>query len=175
MKNIFRVKISFFLSFLKHKSILAILVGIILATSFSVFSVAQQAQFEEAYLSPPASVQEILNRDRHYDVLNAFSPDGDHFMIPIRAEFSSLKLMAQKTYRLAMLELCPDVNREWRLSTTGIKGLKIYSLSQRKSWAVQIPDGIFISDMTWSPHGEKIAFLAHLKPVSYTHLRAHET
>ncbi|MFQ5722219.1 MAG: S9 family peptidase, partial [Candidatus Aminicenantales bacterium] len=127
------------------------------------FLTAQQAQFEEAYLLPPTSVQEILNRDRHYDVLNALSPDGHHFMIPIRAEFSSLELMAQKTYRLAMLELCPDVNREWRLSTSGIKGLKIYSLNQRKSWPVKLPKGIFISDMTWSPQGKKIAFLAHLK------------
>lgn len=124
---------------------------------------AQQEQFEESYLLPSESIQDILNRDRHYDTLNAMSPDGDHFMIQINGEFSSLELMAQKTYRLAMLEFCPDVNREWRLSTYGIKGLKIYSLSQRRSWEVELPKGIFISDMTWSLDGKKIAFLAHLR------------
>jgi len=163
MKRIFKLGIRMFSPFLKPYSIWLVFLGIILAASLPAFLTAQQAPFEESYLLPPASVQEILNRDRHYDILNALSPDGDHFMIPIMIEFSSLELMAQRTYRLAMLEVCPDVNREWRLSTYGIKGLKIYSLKQRRSWSVQIPEGIFISDMTWSPEGKKIAFLAHFK------------
>jgi len=163
MKRIFKLGGRIFSLFLRPYPIWLIFLGIVLATSSPVFLTAQQVQFEESYLLPPTSVQEILNRDKHYDILNALSPDGDHFMISIRAEFSSLELMAQPTYRLAMLELCPDVNRERRLSTSGIKGLKIYSLKQRKSWPVQIPEGIFISDMTWSPEGKKIAFLAHLK------------
>jgi len=140
-----------------------ILCGIALFLFGSSSLAAQQEQFEESYLLPPELVQDILNRDRHYDTLNAMSPDGDHFMIPIDTYFSSLELMAQKTYRLAMLEFCPDVNREWRLSTYGNKGLRIYSFSQKRSWDIQIPEGIFISDMVWSPEGKKIAFLAHLK------------
>ncbi len=118
----------------------------------------QGNQFKEAYLKPPASVQDLLTRDRHYDTLNNLSPDGTHFLIPISSQFSSLKLMTQKTYRLGMLEICPDVNREWRLSTYGTKKLKIYSLSQRKSWNIGLPENIFVSDMTWSQDGKKIAF-----------------
>jgi len=121
----------------------------------------QGNQFKEAYLKPPASVQDLLTRDRHYDTLNNLSPDGTHFLIPISSQFSSLKLMTQKTYRLGMLEICPDVNREWRLSTYGTKKLKLYSLSQRKSWNIGLPENIFVSDMTWSQDGKKIAFLAH--------------
>lgn len=119
-------------------------------------------QLAEAYLLPPESVQDILTRDRHFDVLNTVGPDEEHFMIPIRAEFSSLELMTQKTYRLGMLEICPQVNRDWRLSTYGIKGLKIYSQKKKKSWRINLPDSIFISDMTWSPDGKRIAFLTHL-------------
>ncbi len=118
--------------------------------------------YKEDYLLPPDLIQDILDRSSHYDTLDTLSPDKTHFMIPIDAEFSSLELMTQKTYRLAMLEFCPDVNREWRLSTSGTTGLKIFSLEQKKSWMVDLPDNIFISDMTWSPDGEKIAFLAHL-------------
>lgn len=123
----------------------------------------EQRQYEESYLLPSELVQDILKRDRHYDMLEAMSPDGDHFLIPIQPYFSTLELMAQKTYRLAMLEFCPDTNREWHLSTQGIKGLKIYSLSKRKFWQVELPEDIFVSDMMWSPEGKKIAFLAHLK------------
>ena len=123
----------------------------------------EQRQYEESYLLPSELVQDILKRDRHYDMLEAMSPDGDHFLIPIQPYFSTLQLMAQKTYRLAMLEFCPDTNREWRLSTQAIKGLKIYSLSKRKFWQVELPEDILVSDMMWSPEGKKIAFLAHLK------------
>lgn len=119
-------------------------------------------QFKEGYLLPPGPVKDLLLRDRHYDTLNNLSPDGDHFLIPVAAQFSSLKLMSQRTLRLGMLELCPDVNREWRLSTAGNTGLKIYSLRQRKSRSIDLPANCFFSDMTWSPDGKKIAFLAHL-------------
>jgi dipeptidyl aminopeptidase/acylaminoacyl peptidase len=126
----------------------------------------QDNLYKEDYLLPPGLIQDILTRSSHYDTLNALSPDRTHLMIPIDAEFSSLKLMTQKTYRLAMLEFCPDVNREWRLSTSGTKGLKIFSLEKKRSWMVDLPENTFISDMTWSPDGKKIAFLAHLPQVS---------
>ncbi|MFW6139777.1 MAG: prolyl oligopeptidase family serine peptidase [Acidobacteriota bacterium] len=130
----------------------------------SGWSFAQEKEpYKEAYLKPDESIQDILTRDRHFDELDALGPDGIHFMIPIQRQFSSLELMSQKTYRLAMLEFCPDVNREWRLSTYGTEKLKIYSLEKRDFWMVDLPGDILISDMTWSPDGEKIAFLAHLE------------
>ena len=137
------------------------LFSITLVTGLS-FSQDKNA-FKETYLKPDESIQDILTRDKHYDELQALGPDKIHFMIPIQRRFSSLELMSQKTYRLAMLEFCPDVNREWRLSTSGTKGLQIYSLEKRDSWMIDLPEDILISDMTWSPDGKKIAFLAHLK------------
>ncbi len=118
--------------------------------------------YTEDYLLPPELVQDLLSRSNHYDTLDNLSPDGVHLMIPVDGEFSSHELMTQKTYRLAMLEFCPDVNREWRLSTYGITGLKIFSLDRKKSWMVELPEHCFISDMVWSQDGKKIAFLAHL-------------
>ncbi|MFC2169898.1 prolyl oligopeptidase family serine peptidase [Acidobacteriota bacterium] len=151
-----------FSSFLTGIFLRVCLLGVFLIFINTVSFPAPQ-QFEESYVLPAESVQDLFERDKHFDVLKAMGPDGDHFMIPVNSELSSLELMAQKTYRLAMLEFCPEVNREWRLSTYGTKGLKIYSLSQRKGWEVQLPKRIFISDMAWSPDGKKIAFLAHLK------------
>jgi dipeptidyl aminopeptidase/acylaminoacyl peptidase len=150
-------------SFHKTSSLSKVLqfIAILILVSVSV-SADQNDLYKEDYLLPPDFVQDILNRSSHYDTLDNLSPDGVHLMIPVDADFSSLELMIQTTYRLAMLEFCPDVNREWRLSTSGTKGLKIFSLEQKKSWMVELPDNIFISDMIWSPDGKKIAFLAHL-------------
>ncbi len=118
--------------------------------------------YKEGYLKPPELVQDFMNRDGHTDALNNISPDGIHFMIPMSDYFSSLKLMTQRTLRLGMLEICPNVNRTWRLSTYGNRSIKIYSLEQKKSWMIQVPDNAFVSDMIWSPDGKKLAFLAHL-------------
>lgn len=130
-----------------------------------VLSVAAQAQedlYSEKYMMPPDIVQGILTRDAHTDSLQNLSPDGKHFLIPVSPYFSNFNLMSQKTYRLGMLEICPEVNREWRLSTYGTQGLRIYSLDKRESWLIELPEDIFVSDMTWSPDGKTIAFLAHL-------------
>ncbi len=118
--------------------------------------------YKDGYLKPSELVQDFMNRDGNTDTLNNMSPDGIHFMIPVSDYFSSLKLMTQRTLRLGMLEICPDVNRSWRSSTYGNIGIRIYSLEQKKSWMIQVPDNAFVSDMVWSPDGKKIAFLAHL-------------
>jgi dipeptidyl aminopeptidase/acylaminoacyl peptidase len=128
----------------------------------SVRAEEAELKFEERYLLPPQEIQDILIKDKHYDTLNALGPDGEHFMIPVSGEFSNLKLMSQRTLRLGMLEICPDVNREWRLSTSGTERLKFFSLTRKQSWEAEIPKGTYISDMTWSPDGKQIAFLAHL-------------
>ncbi|MFW6160604.1 MAG: S9 family peptidase [Acidobacteriota bacterium] len=136
---------------------------VLILFNFSLSLKGQEKLYEESYIVPPETVQELLQRDRHYDMLNNISPDGRHFFVPVEEEFSSLNKMAQRTLRLAMLEFCPDVNREWRLSTYGIKGIRIFSLFEKKFHNIELPPDILVSDIVWSPDGKKIAFLAHLK------------
>lgn len=121
-----------------------------------------QSMTDDRYVLPSESVQDLFRRDKNLARLDRLSPDGDHFVIPHFQELTDLKLMSQRTLRLAMLELCPDTNREWRLCTYGNDGLAIYSLKERRSYPVKVPPGAFVSDMRWSPDGSKLAFLAHL-------------
>jgi dipeptidyl aminopeptidase/acylaminoacyl peptidase len=114
------------------------------------------------YVLPPARVQEILATDKNYATLDYPSPDGDHFLIPIETELSTLDLMSRGTYRLAELELRPATDRLWHLDTYGIHDFRFYSLSGRRYIEVDLPEGSFASDFTWSPDGARIAFLHHL-------------
>ena len=123
--------------------------------------VGAQSMERDGYVLPPASVQELFRRDKNIATLDRLSPDGDHFVIPKFQELTDLKLMSQRTLRLAMLELVPAVNREWRLATYGNEGLSFYSLKERRSYPVKTPAGAFISDMRWSPDGSQLAFVAH--------------
>ena len=114
------------------------------------------------YVLPPASIQQVFETDKNYATLNYMSPDGDHFVVPHVTELSTLDLMSRETYRLAELELRPQTDRLWHLDTYGIDGLRFYSLSGRRFVDVDLPEGSFASDLTWSPDGSRMAFLAHL-------------
>ena len=87
-------------------------------------------------------------------------------MVPVFEELTDLKLMSQRTLRLAMLEIVPDVNREWRLATYGNKAVHLYSLADRRMYPVQIPAGSFASDFRWSPDSKQLAFILHLPTAS---------
>ena len=114
------------------------------------------------YIVPPPEIAEILGSDKNYAELSYASPDGVHFLITDETELSSLELMSRETYRLAMLELRPRTDRTWRLDTYGIQDVRFYSLEERELVEVELPEGAFASDFTWSPDGSEIAFLAHL-------------
>lgn len=129
-------------------------------------AIARQGMAQDRYVLPPESVQELFQRDKNLPKLDRLSPDGDHLIIPLFQELTDLKLMSQRTLRLAMLEFVPAVNREWRLATYGNYGLNIYSLSQRRTYPVTLPANTFVSDMRWSPDGSQLAFIAHLPAAS---------
>lgn len=125
-----------------------------------------QSMERDAYALPPQAVQELFTRDKNIPSLERISPDGDHFLLARFQELSDLKQMTQRTLRLAMLELVPAVNREWRLATYGNTGLSFYSLKDRRTYPVQLPANIYVSDMRWAPDGQKLAFVAHLPTAS---------
>jgi dipeptidyl aminopeptidase/acylaminoacyl peptidase len=123
---------------------------------------AAQNRTKDAYILPPSPIREYIDRDKSYATLDQASPDGDHFLIPSTTELSSLELMSQKIYRLAMLKVTPETNRELDHSTYGVYRLRIYSLKDRAIREVKLPSKAIVSDMTWSPDGKRLAFAAHL-------------
>ena len=126
---------------------------------------AELVALEEAetrYVQPPAPIADFFGRDPNFATLDAPSPDGRHFLVPLATQLSTLELMARPTYRLAELEIRPATDRLWHLDTYGIYGLRIFDLDARRYREVKLPPKSFVSDMMWSPDGARVAFLAHL-------------
>jgi dipeptidyl aminopeptidase/acylaminoacyl peptidase len=124
---------------------------------------AERFQPEGGYTLPTAQIQEFLDRDTNHATLSNLSPAGERFLVPLRTELSTLERMGETTYRLAGLEMRPRVDRPWHLDTYGIYGFRIFSLADRAFREVVLPDEAFASDFMWSPDGDRIAFLAHLR------------
>ncbi len=154
------------MGFFKRLLVLSFVVGITIAFSGVPLEARGQSpsgiRDADSYMLPSPEVQQILGTDKNYATLDNMSPDGDHFIVPRVTELSTLERMSEPTYRLATLEIRPRTDRLWHLDTFGIHGLRVYSLSGRAFRDIDLPDDIFISDVTWSPDGARIAFLAHL-------------
>ncbi len=117
----------------------------------------------QGYILPDATVQDLFATDPNYATLDHMSPDGDHFVVPLSTELSTLAEVGEETLRLGMLELRARTDRPWHLDIYGLYGFRFYSLSARAFTDVELPDGIYVSDLMWSPDGSRLAFLAHLE------------
>jgi hypothetical protein len=103
------------MTFMKQRGHVVLMAFVTLAAVVPAAGLRAQGMTDDRYVLPAESVQELFRRDKNLARLDRLSPDGDHFFIPQFQELTDLKLMSQRTLRLAILELCPDVNREWRL------------------------------------------------------------
>ena len=117
----------------------------------------------QGYILPDQTIQDLFATDPNYATLDHMSPDGDHFVIPLSTELSTLEEVGEETLRLGMLEIRAAADRPWHLDIYGLYGLRFYSLSQRSFVDVALPDDIHVSDLMWSPDGSRLAFLAHLE------------
>ena len=117
----------------------------------------------QGYILPDATVQALFATDPNYATLDQVSPDGDHFVVPLSTELSTLTEVGEETLRLGMLEIRARTDRPWHLDIYGLYGFRFYSLSERTYIDVDLPDGIYVSDLMWSPDGSRLAFLAHLE------------
>ena len=115
------------------------------------------------YILPDQAVQHLFATDPNYATLDHMSPDGDHFVIPLSTELGTLAEVGEETLRLGMLEIRARADRPWHLDIYGLYGLRFYSLSERNFTDVDLPAGVYISDLMWSQDGSRLAFLAHLE------------
>lgn len=118
---------------------------------------------QDGYVLPSERVQELFATDKNFATLDQINPAGTHFFVPHVTELTTLERMAEPTLRLGMLELRPQADRPWHLDHYGIDGLRLFDLEAREFMDVELPDDVFISDLTWSPDGATIGFLTHFR------------
>ena len=114
------------------------------------------------YILPPDPVADLFATDPNFATLDHVSPDGNHFVIPLSTELSTLEEVGEETLRLGMLEIRAATDRPWHLDIYGLYGFRFYSLADRSFTDVELPEGVYVSDLMWSPDGSRLAFLAHL-------------
>jgi dipeptidyl aminopeptidase/acylaminoacyl peptidase len=120
-----------------------------------VAGVPSPAHAQEAYQTPPAIVQRVLDAPR-LPMLSA-SPNGKQLLFAQYQGMVTIADLAQPLLRLAGLRINPATNGPFQTSK-GFGGLMLRDSAIAASKAVAVPGGANIGGIQWSPDGSRIAF-----------------
>lgn len=113
------------------------------------------AQEKLSYQMPPQEMVEIVDAPESPAV--SISPNHQWMLMMARASLPSIEDLAQPELRIAGLRINPATNGPSR--GRYYHGLKIKSLNGESEIEIEgLPDKVRISNVSWSPDGQQIAF-----------------
>ncbi len=127
---------------------------LVLMSSFDKI-IAQDLQADgHVYQQPPKIIADLINAPSTPSV--EISPTKKWMLIMDRAELPSIEELAQPELRIAGLRINPRTNGP---SRTGFyTKLTVKTIASGEEKVIQLPEKAQISNLRWSPDGEKIAF-----------------
>ena len=124
-------------------------------TGFLFFSFNVVAQEELTYQKPPQSIIDLVDAAPSPSI--RISSDGNWMLILQNPGLPSISEVAQPELRLAGIRINPATNGQSRSSY--FNGIKLKSVNKNEEFEFTgLPEIIHISDITWSPGENKIAF-----------------
>lgn len=119
--------------------------------------------YSDGYITPPESISEEILAPRHESVtLNNLSPDGDYFFNRVESGMPQLSKLAKPWYNIAGLQIDHRANRSRSMTIDDpVIGLELIDSRTGELRRMSTPRTATITDVSWSPDGEKLAFFAH--------------
>ena len=130
--------------FIRGLAIASLTVGIIAPTSA-----------QDAYRLPPQDVIDIV--DAPLSPWPSLSPNRDVLLLLHREALPPISELARPMERLAGMRL--DAATNGRHGPRSVVGLSLIDLDTQEERAIELPDDTGISNTTWSPDGNQIAFI----------------
>ncbi|MCH7873880.1 MAG: S9 family peptidase [Gemmatimonadetes bacterium] len=110
---------------------------------------------QDPYKTPPDAVVTILDAKRLPVLIP--SPDRILLLFADREGMPAIDELARPMLRLAGLRINPQTNG--RFSVRGYGALRVRNADTGHEWAIAVPDGAELSGISWSPDGERLAFV----------------
>lgn len=122
-----------------------------------------EPNYSDDYITPPESVaQEILAPRHEHVTLKNLSPDGSYFLNRIERGMPQLSSLAKPWYNIAGLQVDHRANRNRSITIDEpVVGLELIDSQTGESRRLDTPRTATITDVSWSPAGDKLAFFAH--------------
>jgi dipeptidyl aminopeptidase/acylaminoacyl peptidase len=114
---------------------------------------------QEPYKVPPQEVVDIVDAPPTPRV--SMSPAGDMMALIERESMPSIAYLAEPILRIAGMRITPALNSRQVLSFS--TGLSIKDMKTGAVRKVALPDGVKFTFPSWSPDGQRIAFLRYVE------------
>jgi hypothetical protein len=131
-------------------------------------SAADQTIRAESFVTPPGGIAEAVLAPRYRNVtLTEASPDKSRFLNEIGDGPIGMALFSKPFHELGGLFVDWRANRNRSLTIRNSAGLEIISAADGSVTPLRLPEGLRVSDATWSPDGGTVAFFGHLPDGTY--------
>lgn len=125
----------------------------------------------EGFLEPSEEIAQGVLAPRYERVtLTSLAPDGEHFLHTESGGPTPMERLARPHYNLGGLYVDKNANRSRRLTTRGSERVALVDWRDGSETDVEIPSGARASATSWSPDGERMAFLAHYEEESHVYV-----
>jgi len=143
---------------------LPVLLSFVLLSAVPGSAAAQdEPNYNDNYITPPESISDEILAPRHESVtLNNLSPDGRFFLNQVESGLPQLSKLAKPWYNIAGLQIDHRANRNRSMTIDDpVIGLELIDARTGETRRLTTPRTATISDVRWSPAGDKLAFFAH--------------
>ena len=143
---------------------LPVLLSFILLSAVPGSAVAQdEPNYNDNYITPPETISDEILAPRHESVtLNNLSPDGRFFLNQVESGLPQLSKLAKPWYNIAGLQIDHRANRNRSMTIDDpVIGLELIDARTGETRRLTTPRTATISDLSWSPAGDELAFFAH--------------
>ena len=124
----------------------------------------------EGYITPPQEIADAVLAPWYRNVtLSDVNAEKTWFLNEMGDGPIPVALLAKPYEELGGLFVDFAANRNRRLTTRGDAGLQLTSLEGR-TVEVDIPQGARVSNATWSPTGDRLAFFAHFEDATHIYV-----
>ena len=124
----------------------------------------------ETFVKPPAHVERMIMTPRVDIAFDAISPDGRRAMRLTGPDRGRVAAWGKPHLILAGVQVDPQANRARSLTTQPKTGISLADPRTGQTRALQTPAGATISDPTWSPTGDRIAYIANFETASFLYI-----
>jgi len=123
---------------------------------------------QEGYAMPPAALAEAVLAPRHLNVnLTYLSPNKTLYCQEISDGPPSISVMSKPFHELGGLFVDYRANRSRNLTIRTNAGIQFISPNDGSKKTVQLSSGARISNTTWSPDGNNVAFFLHTEDATH--------
>ncbi|REL38427.1 hypothetical protein DYD21_00280 [Rhodohalobacter sp. SW132] len=133
--------------------------------------------FSDGYLTPAESISDEVLAPRHENVtLSNLSPSGEWFLNTVQSGLSPLSSLAKPHHNLAGLQVDPRASRHRSFNTrTPTVGLELIDARNGESRTISTPGNATITNASWSPDGERLAYFAHYENATFIYVAEMES